>query len=303
MEVETFLDRTLPAQGAGEIAFYGGTFSLLPVNRQGRYLSIARRFVESGRASGIRISTRPDGLETESVNRLKQLGITTIEIGCQSFSDSVLGSALRGHAASENVSATQRCLQAGFNVGIQLMPGLPGGDSQEALMSLQEALILGPGFVRIYPTVVIDGTELAGLWKAGHYQPWTLDETVNICADMLLHCHKSGVPVIRLGLQSDPQLEQNLLAGPYHPAFGQLVRSRIWRRAILQANSGENHLTINPHDLSDVVGHRGENRAWLSKLKPNVRVTTDASVNRGFLRISEQELPITYLSAPGGLHG
>ncbi len=278
------------AKDDSEIAFYGGTFSLLPLTQQADYLKTAGHFVACKRVSGIRISTRPDALDDECISRLKACGVTTIEIGCQSFDDSVLAAAGRGHAAADNVSAIQRCQSAGFQVGAQLMPGLPGGDADEALISLRQALELKPSFVRIYPTVVIAGTELADLWKSGGYKPWTLDEAVDVCADMLHLCRRVDIPVVRLGLHGDPQLEKNLLAGPYHPAFGQLVRSRLWRRALLQACSKTEQLSVNPKDLSDVLGHRGENREWLKTTSPSLRVMADKAVKRGFLRVNGRDL-------------
>jgi histone acetyltransferase (RNA polymerase elongator complex component) len=209
----------------------------------------------------------------------------------------------RGHAAVDNVAATQRCRKAGMQVGIQLMPGLPGSDAEEALTSLHLSLELEPAFVRIYPTVVIAGTGLADLWKSGRFEPWTLNDAIDVCADMLHRCRRAEIPVIRLGLQPDPQLEENLLAGPYHPAFGQLVRSRLWRRALLHASAHDRQLTVHPNDLSDVLGHRGENRKWLEESHPAVRLQTDRTVARGCLRMSGQDLPFIDLSVQGGLHG
>jgi len=298
--VEGFLEEALPLKGDGEIAFYGGTFSLLPSIQQDQYLTMATRFVASGQVAGIRISTRPDALDDRCIARLRAFGVTTVEIGCQSFSDSVLKAAGRGHAAAESISAVRRCLNAGLQVGVQLMPGLPGGDAAEALQSLQQALELRPTFVRIYPTLVIDGTELADLWKSGVYQVWTLDETVDLCADMLRLCRQVEMPVIRLGLQADPQLDDNLLAGPYHPAFGQLVRSRLWRRALGHAGLRGKQFCVNPHDLSDVMGHRNENRDWLKKTSPAICVTADKTVERGFLRMFGQDVSFIELSAQGG---
>jgi len=295
--VDNWLENTLPQQGDGEIAFYGGTFSQLPLLQQDHYLATAGRFVASERVSGIRISTRPDALEAKCVSRLKACGVTTIEIGCQSFCDPVLIAAGRGHTAADSISAVQRCQNAGFQVGVQLMPGLPGGDAEEALMSLRQGLDLKPSFVRIYPTVVIDGTELADLWKSGDYKPWTLDQAVDACADMLQLCRRAGIPVVRLGLQGDPQLEVSLLAGPYHPAFGQLVRSRLWRRALSQVGPDNEQLSVNPKDLSEVIGHRGENRQWLKTTRPALRVLADKAVERGFLRISGRDLSLIELSA------
>lgn len=302
-EIERWLETTLPQRGIGEIAFYGGTFTQLPLARQNRYLVSAGRFVDSGRVAGIRLSTRPDALDGKCIARLLAAGVTTVEIGCQSFNPSVLNNSDRGHTAADCISAIQRCLHAGLHVGVQLMPGLPGGDAAEALLSLRRALELKPTFLRIYPTVVIDGTALAELWKTGGFSPWTLDEAVEVCADMLHLCRLADIPVIRIGLQAEAQLEANLLAGPYHPAFGQLVRSRLWRRALLSAGSHSRSISINPDDLSDALGHRAENREWLTKRGTSVCLVTDKAIARGFMRISGQDFHFDAPPAQGGQYG
>jgi histone acetyltransferase (RNA polymerase elongator complex component) len=188
-------------------------------------------------------------------------------------------------------------------VGVQLMPGLPGGDAAEALQSLRSALEMKPSFVRIYPTVVIDGTSLAELWKTGDFTPWTLDEAVDVCADMLHLCRLADIPVIRIGLQADAQLETNLLAGPYHPAFGQLVRSRLWRRALLRAGTHSRAISINPDDLSDALGHRAENREWLAQRGVSASLVTDKTIARGMLRRSGEDFYFDACPAPGGQYG
>jgi len=298
--VAEWLETALPEQGDGEIAFYGGTFTLLLQELQDLYLDLAGRHLASGRVAGIRLSTRPDALDDKVLERLRVAGVTTIEIGCQSFNDAVLAAAGRGHTAAENVASVKACQTAGFRVGVQLMPGLPGGNGEEAFYSLQQGLELRPSFLRIYPTVVVEGTALASLWRAGDYKPWTMEQAIDVCADMLLLCRAHDVPVIRLGLQCDPNLEENLLDGPYHPAFGQLVRSRLWRRALKQAGRYGHNFTVNPSDLSDALGHRGENRAWLQQTDPQVTITADHSVARESLRASGHDWPLFDLNVQGG---
>jgi len=301
--VTVHLDRILPRDGDGEIAFYGGTFTLLPQECQHDFLTAAGRFVAAGRVAGIRISTRPDALDRCIVAGLASRGVTTVEIGCQSFSSRVLDAAGRGHAVADNIRAVNVCLEAGLRVGVQLMPGLPGGDDAEAMASLRQALALGPSFLRIYPTVVLEGTRLAQLWRSGSYRPWLLDEAVDLCANMLTLCRQAGVPVVRLGLQQDPQLESNLLAGPFHPAFGQLVRSRLWRRVLGRIEEGHARVSVHPDDLSDVIGHRNENRIWLAGFRPKLQVTTDGAVARGSLRAYGNEPIAAEIHLTGVING
>lgn len=302
-EIDRYLERVLPSQGDGEIAYYGGTFAQLPWAEQEFLLTLAGRFVAAGRVAGIRVSTRPDGLDAPCLARLKRAGVTTVELGCQSFSPAVLEASGRGHTAGEGMAAIRCCREAGLTVGVQLMPGLPGAPLGEALQSLRQAVALQPSFVRIYPTLVIEGTALAALWRSGEYTPWTLEQAVEVCADMLQICGRAGLPVIRLGLQPDPHLEASLLAGPYHPAFGQLVRSRLWRRALLQLGQPGAAITVNPRDLSDLLGQRGENRAWLTRRGRMPCLTTDQAVDRGRLRLAGRDFSFDELSAQGGHHG
>ena len=294
------LKRCCRSKVTGEVAFYGGTFTSLPEEQQTLYLDTAACHIASGRVSGIRISTRPDALDSRILARLSDAGVTTVEIGCQSFNDGVLTNSGRGHTAVDSLSSVQACQAAGFRVGVQLMPGLPGGDGEEAMRSLQQAIALKPSFLRIYPTVVVEGTKLAELWRAGDFTPWSLDQAIDLCADMLLLCRKYALPIIRLGLQSDPQLEENLLDGPYHPAFGQLVRSRLWRRALSHAGRHGNNFTVNPSDLSDALGHRGENRDWLKQADPHINISADQSVARESLRTSDIDLQLFDLNVQGG---
>ena len=298
--VAEHLDSHLPVSGNGEIAFYGGTFTMLSVTQQEQYLNVARQFIASGRASEIRISTRPDALVKETLMRLRKSGVRTIEIGCQSFTTSVLEQAGRGHDAVANSLAVKRSQQAGFKVGIQLMPGLPGGDVKEAMFSLKRAMELSPSFLRIYPAIVIKGTALAALWESGDYHPWSLETAVDICADMLLMCTLQKVTVARLGLQHDQALEDNYLAGPFHPAFGQLVRSRIWRRALSRVGPEQQTILVHPDDYSDVVGHKAENRTWLQNSFPELSVLGDKSVPRGMMRSHTMDRTVTDVICPGG---
>ncbi len=263
---------------------------MLPVDQQAAYLAVAEEFIAHGRAGSIRVSTRPDAVDPQGLKRLCRYSVSTVELGCQSFSDNVLQLAGRGHGSEDNIAAVQLCKQQGLKVGIQLMPGLPGDLPETALMSCRKALVLGADFLRIYPTIVIAGTQLARLFQQGFYLPWPLQQAVDVCAEMLLHCHQAEVPVIRVGLQPDPQLQANLLAGPFHPAFGQLVRSSLWRRLMKQAADFGQEFYVNPDDFSDAVGHRGDNRNWLAEDARGFVLSVDSSVKRGVLSVAGKKL-------------
>ena len=303
-EVSGVLEQMLPCCGDGEVAFYGGTFTLLPAAQQQAWLEAVAPFVRSGRVAGIRVSTRPDALPPGSSELLAGLGVTTVELGCQSFSADVLRLAGRGHDEREAATAVCRLRRAGLAVGLQLMPGLPGGDRTEAMASLTAALALDPDFLRIYPTVVLRDTGLAQLYLDGRYRPVALEEAVDWCAEMLWHCRRAGVPVIRLGLQATPELDggEALLAGPYHPAFGQLVRSRLWLRALMHglAVTGARRAAVHPAELADAIGHRRGNVCELQRRFGNFTLVPDSALSRGSLALNGKDFLLMNLSAYEG---
>ncbi len=272
----------------GEVAFYGGSFTLLDRDTQSRLLLAARPALDGGRISGIRLSTRPDALDAETVGFLAAHGVTTVEIGCQSFDAAVLAQSGRGHGPHEAEGAVRRLRRAGLRVGLQLMPGLPGADREEALASLDSALRLEVDFLRIYPAVVLQGTALADLYRRGAYRPWTLDEAVAVCAEMSRRTRRRSMPVIRMGLQNSPALSagQAVQAGPWHPAFGQLVRSRCWLEGLRPVLGDEPRgcLDVHPADLSDVVGHKRENLTILQHETGSLTVRPSADIPRGQAR-------------------
>lgn len=284
------LDAWLPAAGGGEVAFFGGSFTLLPDSLQVEYLAAARDFVQAGRVAGIRLSTRPDALDGAIAERLAEAGVTTVELGCQSLDDGVLHSTRRGHGSAAVKAAVAALRSRGLQVGLQLMPGLPGGSAAEALTSVRKALELHPDFLRLYPTLVLAGTGLAGAWRAGTYRAWSLDEAVEVCADLLLACRRAGTPVIRLGLQGEAGFTRKagVLAGPWHPAFGQLVRSRLWRRALegtWPALQERAMVTVARAELSDALGQRRANLEYFSRRGRRLQLVGDPDLPRGsFLR-------------------
>lgn len=288
-----------PGRG-GEAAFYGGSFTLLPASVQEAYLLAARPYLRNGALAGIRISTRPDALDEERLAFLKAHGVSTIEIGCQSFAGEVLLRAGRGYAPEVAARAVARVRRFGIRVGIQLMPGLPGGGRDEALASLNRALRLAPDFLRIYPTLVLRDTRLAEAYAAGAYLPLSLEDAVALCGEMLWRCRHHAVPVIRLGLQGTLELESEagVVAGPWHPAFGQLVRSRLWLRALQSlARTGVREVFVPAADLADALGHKRDNLPRLRAEYPRLTLRGAPGMVRETLRSAQQSWTLQELSA------
>lgn len=217
-----------------ELAFFGGSFTALPSDQRSAYLAAAASCRSEGLVDAIRLSTRPDAIDGEILAELSRHGVSTVELGVQSFDDEVLRFARRGHGAQDSRVAARAIVEGGFDLVIQLMPGLPRDTDERSLASAREAASLGPAAVRIYPTVVLDGTDLADRYRRGEFVPLGLDEAIERCADCCAVFDDAGIPVIRLGLHPlDPSEVSSVLAGPYHPAFGHLVRCRQRRRELM----------------------------------------------------------------------
>jgi histone acetyltransferase (RNA polymerase elongator complex component) len=247
-----------------QVAFYGGSFTAIHREEQIRYLKEIQPFLASGLIDSIRISTRPDALDEEILALLKEYGVKTVELGTQSMIDQVLFLAKRGHCAEDTISAVLRLRQWGFEVGIQLMIGLPGDTFDRFLKTLDQTIDLKPDFVRIHPTLVLKGAPLENLWRVGKYSPLPLDEAIQWLKRGLLKLELASIPVARVGLQPTSDLERNFLAGPYHPALHQLIDSAIFfdmAQHLLQTspNGSQAFFHCHPKEVSNLRGQRNEN--------------------------------------------
>ncbi len=209
------------------VAFYGGTFTNNPLPVIREILDATSSFRDKGLFSSIRVSTRPDSLEKEKLLLMKEYGVDTVELGVQSMNDNVLTQAGRGHTAEDTRDAFHMLKSLGFQIGAQLMVGLPGDSPSGFMDSVEEVIALRPAMVRLYPTVVIEGTALAGLYADGSYRPLGLDEAVKLCAEALARFEEEEIEVIRIGLAPSQELidGKRMIDGPWHPCFGFLVRS------------------------------------------------------------------------------
>lgn len=217
--------------GSGyELAFYGGTFTAIPEAEQDALLAAVIPVRESGAVSAIRVSTRPDAITEEKLARLRLYGVETVELGAQSMCNEVLLRSGRGHTSEDTVKAAKLVKDAGFTLILQMMTGLPGGDDARDIETARAIAALRPDGVRIYPTVIIQNTPLEELWRAGKYRAHTVEDAVRVCARILPIFDSAGIPVIRLGLNPSDELSGGAaVAGAYHPALGELARSRLWR--------------------------------------------------------------------------
>lgn len=262
-----------------EVAFFGGTFTSLPRQIREELLLPLQSLLAAGEVAGVRVSTRPDAVDASTATFLAERGVRTVELGAQSMDDEVLTMAGRGHAAAAVEDACRTLQGAGLRVGVQLMPGLPGDSATRSLASLRRVLALRPDFLRIYPTLVIAGTRLAALWQQGAYAPPSLDAAVQLCKVMLHEALRAGVPVIRIGLQPTSELESGgtIVAGPYHPAFRQLVEAELCHDLLAEMTAGlPQGAAVTVHCArgreADVAGQRRTNLQRLSRLR-GIRIT------------------------------
>lgn len=209
-----------------EVAFYGGTFTALPPAWRTRFLDEAARRKPSGQVAAIRCSTRPDACPPALMRELADQGLDMVELGVQTFDDAVLVVAGRGCAALDVENASLAIREAGMGLGLQLLPGLPGHTPGMLAEDVRRAIAVAPDLVRLHPCLVLAGTPLADVWRAGGYQPWELDETVKALGKAVLALWRADIAVTRIGLAPDPALETATLAGPRHPALGSMVRAR-----------------------------------------------------------------------------
>ena len=217
-------------RGSVELAFYGGNFLGLTKTYRTALLDEAQALVREGKIDSIRFSTRPDPVSLSHLGALAAYSIGAVELGVQSMDDQVLNLSQRGHRAKDTCRSVQILKSHGVSVGVQIMPGLPGDTQETILETGSQVVALSPDFVRIYPTVVVKGTVLEKWFCSGRYEPLTLDQAVEITKKLLMVFTKDNIPVIRMGLQTTNSLlaSGNIVAGPFHPAFGHLVHSAVF---------------------------------------------------------------------------
>lgn len=276
---EGFLSHKGKHRGESQLAFYGGNFLGLEKTYMKALLDAAAEMVVSGMVQSIRISTRPDSITEENVNALSAFPVSTVELGVQSLDDHVLSLSNRGHTAADTETAVRWLRSRNYQIGLQLMVGLPGDCSNTLWATILKTAALRPDFVRIYPTLVLNGSPLARRFEQGRYVPLDLPACTTLVKDCLLFFWSKQIPVIRMGIQASQRFQsgEDILAGPYHPAFGHLVLSEIFLDAAVLALKQDPPgirilaITVHPKNISRMVGMNRDN---LKILKEKYRLET-----------------------------
>jgi len=288
------IDRYLRYKGArrtfSQVAFYGGNFLGLAPDRIRFLLEAVQPFVQTGKIDSIRFSTRPDTITEDRLSLLKEYPVQTIELGVQSMDDRVLDRVHRGHRAADTVRAVFRLKAKQYEVGLQVMVGLPGEDEASCVSTGKRAAALLPDFVRIYPTVILKNSLLAKWYHEETYIPLTLDQAVLRSKHLYRIFEEENIPVVRMGLQptNEMALGTSILAGPHHPAFGELVYSALFFDKALEAIRvmgrlpEKMELKVHPKNVSKMRGLRNSNLKKLSQKFgiESIRVLSDPSLQR-----------------------
>lgn len=283
------LDHWRDTSRSGEIAFFGGSFTAIPREQMVSLLEAAAPFVDGETITGIRCSTRPDCISPDILALLCSYQVTAVELGVQSLDDRVLLKNGRGHTARDVQDASALIREFGLELGHQMMPGLPGESPEGAMETARGLALMKPRTMRIYPTLVLKGTQLARWYAQGQYEPMSLEDTVELGAGLLGFFEGQGIRVIRLGLHASGEVEENLLAGPYHPALRELCESqRLFYRmkAALQGlPRGDWEILVPKRRLSMAIGHHRQNIAELRELGYRVRISPQESPDAAEIQI------------------
>ena len=279
--IEEYLKNFKDKENKVEVAFFGGSFTGIAEEKQNELLEAVQEYIKEGKVDSIRISTRPDYIDKKILKRLKKYNVKTIELGVQSTDNYILARAKRGHTFEDVKKASKLIRFHRFTLGHQMMIGLPDSTALDEMNTAKDLIKLKPKIVRIYPVLVIKQTELEEQYKNEEYEPLSIVQAVERSKDVAYLFNKHKVNVIRIGLQntdeiSDPKnANSQVVAGPYHPAFRQLVEGAMWYDTIVSKIKKFStkvkvvEIRANPEDVNNIIGHKKEN---IMKLKENYDV-------------------------------
>lgn len=294
-----------------ELAFFGGSFTAIDRDYMVSLLEAAMPYCESGRIGGIRCSTRPDCVDSGTVSLLKEYHVTAIELGAQSMRDHVLAANNRGHTARDVELASEIIRSAGIELGLQMMTGLYMSSPEDDIYTAERLIELKPATARIYPTVVLRGTELERLYLEGKYCPPDAYQSAPLCARLMTMFDGAGVCVIRVGLHAERELERGYVAGAYHPAMRELCESALYlekMRALLDCApdaggtrpehaggtrpeyaGGKICFGVHPRELSKALGQKRSNIERLRAEGYDVRIVADGAAAPGDIVLKQQK--------------
>lgn len=266
-----------------ELAFFGGSFTGIDEKDMLTYLQIVQPYIEQGEIKSIRISTRPDYINEKILDILQQYNVKDIELGAQSLNEEVLAFAKRGHTVRDVENASQLIKSYGFSLGLQMMIGLPLDTVEKSKETAKKILKLGAESTRIYPTLVINNTDLADLYRQNKYKALSLDEAVDWTTEIYKIFSQSSIKILRVGLHPSEALINGteLLAGPFHVSFKELVLTKIWQEKFEKLPINTKTILINPREINYAIGYNSKNKQLLQKKFPYLKFISDSNVELG----------------------
>ncbi|MBU5482752.1 radical SAM protein [Clostridium sp. MSJ-11] len=291
--INTYLDTIDTNNSIIEVSFFGGTFTAIDINKQRKLLSVAKKYKDMGRIQYIRLSTRPDYIDSTILDNLKKYSVDIIELGVQSMDDEVLKHSGRGHTEDDVIRASQLIKEYGFTLGHQIMLGLPRDSFKKDIETTKKIINLKPELCRIYPSLVVKNTPMEIMYRDKTYIPYTLEEGVEISKIIYGMLLANGINVIRVGLQPTEEINvgKEIVEGPFHPAFRELVESSILNDMIyeflLDKKVFSIKIAINNKSLSKLYSNKKQYyKDILNKLElPTMQVITDESLDKDTLKI------------------
>lgn len=266
-----------------ELAFFGGSFTGIDEKDMLTYLQIVQPYIEQGEIKSIRISTRPDYINEKTLDILQQYNVKDIELGAQSLNEEVLAFAKRGHTVRDVENASQLIKSYGFSLGLQMMIGLPLDTVEKSKETAKKILKLGAESTRIYPTLVINNTDLADLYRQNKYKALSLDEAVDWTTEIYKIFSQTSIKILRVGLHPSEALINGteLLAGPFHVSFKELVLTKIWQEKFEKLPINTKTILINPREINYAIGYNSKNKQLLQKKFPYLKFISDSNVELG----------------------
>ena len=261
-----------------QIAFFGGSFTCIPLSLMKAYLEVSAPFIKRGDFTGIRISTRPDGITNKILRLLKEFNVQSIELGAQSMSTDVLLAAERGHSPEDTIQAASLVHQYGFDLGLQMLIGLPRDTKEKAMNTALKLADLKPKEMRIYPAVVFPNTVLFEQYRNGIYQPLNIKDALDWTIPIAHFLETRGIHLLKVGLhQAD-----GAVAGAFHPAFGEMVRTGLWNEKLkkrLPPPPAEITVSVKPCELSIAFGQKKSNIKYWKERGYSLKIVTDTTPN------------------------
>ena len=258
-----------------QIGFFGGTFTALDWNYREELLKTANEYLKKHPEifTGIRCSTRPDYVDEKILTQLKNYGVNAVELGVQSMCEEVLKLNNRKHTSDDVRNSAELIKSFGFELGVQMMTGLLGDTIEKSLYTADELIALKPVTARVYPTVILKGTLLGDLFERGEFETFSLEETVELCAEIYRCFTENNIKVIRLGLNissKDEDRKKDIIGGNYGLQLGELCIGRYYFKKMLafMQNTGAKKFVIHTDrkNISKINGHKSENKMKLENL-------------------------------------